>query len=144
MVRLNNYASNSVVRLLSREAIIGSASFFASKNAPAPVSDWEFPAAATRPLGHFADLATLALHTAIRHKALQSLHSTALTAQMTHFGIAALGEVPRKQREALAGLPFIEARHIAQHEHPPVVRLALLLAANVAGKRHVPNHGYSL
>src|SRR5271170_3399567 len=54
--------------------------------------------------------------------------------------VAALRRVPRHQRETLVGLVLLEAGNVAECDHPPMVGVCLLLAANVASERNVPDH----
>ena len=77
---------------------------------------------------------------AVVHKSFHCLHGAALSAEMVEVRIAALRLVPRHQGEALPRLPFLKAGDIAQDQHPPVIRLQLFSAANIARERDIPNH----
>ncbi len=74
------------------------------------------------------------------HKAFHCLHGATLSAEVVEVRIAAFRLVPRHKGKTLSRLPFFEAGDIAQNQHPPVVRLQLFPAANVARERDIPNH----
>src|ERR1700722_16128070 len=78
--------------------------------------------------------------TAMVHESFHRLHGAALSAEMVEIGIPTLRLIPRHQGKALTGLTFLEAGDVAQNEHPPVVRLQLLSAANIACERYIPDH----
>ncbi len=69
---------------------------------------------------------------AVGHKPFHRLHNASLSARMIELGILALCGIPRHQREPLPWLPFFKAGNIAQGQHPPVIRIALLPTANIA------------
>jgi hypothetical protein len=77
---------------------------------------------------------------AMVHESFHCLHGAALPAEMVKVRIPTLRLIPRHQGKALTGLTFLEARDIAEDEHPPVIRLQLLSAANIARERYIPDH----
>ena len=79
-------------------------------------------------------------YAAMVHESFHCLHCTALSAEMVEVGITALRLIPRHQGKALTGLIFLKAGDITQDEHPPVIRLQLLSAANIARERYIPDH----
>lgn len=78
--------------------------------------------------------------TAVVHESFHCLHGAALPAEMVEVRIPTLRLIPRHQGKTLTGLTFVEAGDIAQNEHPPVIRLQLFSAANIARERYIPDH----
>jgi len=77
---------------------------------------------------------------AMVHESFHCLHGAALPAEMVEVRVPTLRLIPWHQGKALTGLAFLEAGDIAQDEHPPVIRLQLFPAANIARKRYILDH----
>jgi hypothetical protein len=92
-----------------------------------------FSSAVQKAIGHDA---------AMVHESFHCLHSAALSAKMVEVRIPTLRLIPRHQGKALTGLTFLEAGDIAEDEHPPMIRLQLFSAANIARERDIPNHDH--
>jgi hypothetical protein len=77
---------------------------------------------------------------AVVHESFHGLHGATLPAKMVKVRITAFRLIPRHQCKALTWLTFVEARDIAEDQHPPVIRLQLFSAANIARERYIPDH----
>jgi len=76
------------------------------------------------------------------HKPFHGLHGAALAAEVIKLRVSAFRLIPRHEGKALTRLPLLKTWHVAQDQHPPMVRTAFFSSANVAGERYIPNHGY--
>src|SRR5665213_818791 len=75
-----------------------------------------------------------------RHKSFQRLGGAALPANMVDPGVSRFVFIPGHQGEMARGKALFKAEHIAQGDHPPVVRVELCCSTNVTCKRFVPRH----
>ncbi len=76
----------------------------------------------------------------MRHEAFHSLHHTILSAEVEVLAAATLIAIPGQQREAFRRLTIFMAMLFLQDRHPPMIRLAFFLAADITTERQVPCH----